>query len=287
MTSSIEQHINCEPKMEGRVFNIQRYSLNDGTGIRTVVFFKGCPLTCPWCSNPESRSHEIEYVIRAGKCIHCEICLKTVEDCPSGAYEQIGKDMTVDEVVKELKKDSVFYFSSNGGVTLSGGEVLAQAPFAIELLTRLKSIGIRTAIETAGFGGRKPLLKLAALCNEVLYDFKIMDADKAKEVIGVDLKVVLDNFKALVDAGVKVIPRIPLIPGYTMSESNLDKILEFLKPFNLDELHLLPFHQFGAGKYENLKMDYKLKDVLPPEEHEIEEYKKRCELQGYKVIIGG
>lgn len=274
MTSSIAQHINCEPQMEGRIFNMQRYSLNDGTGIRTVVFFlKGCPLACPWCANPESRSHKVEYVIREAKCIHCDICPKTVEDCPSGAYERIGTDMTVDEVMKELKKDAVFYFTSNGGVTISGGEVLAQAPFAIELLKRLKAIGIRTAIETTGFGSRTQLLKMAALCDEVLYDFKIMDAAKAKEIIGIDLELVLRNFKAVVSSGVKVIPRIPLIPGYTMTISNLEKILAFLKPFELKELHLLPFHQFGASKYETLKMEYKLTNTKVPSVSEVEAYK--------------
>ncbi|PSW06563.1 [formate-C-acetyltransferase]-activating enzyme [Photobacterium lipolyticum] len=276
---------------EGRVFNIQRYSLNDGQGIRTVVFFKGCPLTCPWCANPESRSPKQQMIKREAKCIHCDVCVldtkESIDECPSGALEVVGNNMTFDEIVAEIEKDSVFFRTSGGGVTLSGGEVMAQAPFAIELAKRLKGLNYPVAIETTGQGNQRHLLALGKLCDEVLYDFKIMDAERAKSITGIDLPKVLDNFNALIKAGVNVIPRLPLIPGYTLDLMNVDRVLRFLQPFELDEIHLLPFHQYGANKYDNLKLNYLLKDVPVPSPNEIEAIRRHVEAAGYQVIIGG
>jgi len=141
------------------ILNIQRYSLHDGAGIRTIVFFKGCPLKCPWCSNPESIGFEAEKVKMESKCIHCKHCSFDVEECPSGAITEFGKYMTVEEVVAEVQKDIVFYRTSKGGVTLSGGEVLAQSTFALELLKALKNLGIDTVIETSGQGSTENLIK--------------------------------------------------------------------------------------------------------------------------------
>ncbi|MFM2481361.1 [formate-C-acetyltransferase]-activating enzyme [Celerinatantimonas sp. YJH-8] len=273
--------------MRGRIFNIQRYSLHDGAGIRTVVFFKGCPLHCPWCSNPESRSPDIQYVRHEQQCLHCQACTHDVETCPSGAYQQIGQDMTIDEIVAICKRDAVFYRTSSGGVTLSGGEVLAQAPFATALLQRLQQAGFRTAIETTGHGGQKPLLKMAASCNEILFDLKIINPEQAKAIAGIHSQQVLDNFRALSLGGYPVIPRIPLIPGYTMSEVNLNEILDFLAPLPVTEVHLLPFHQLGSNKYTLLNMDYALKDTPVPETDQIQLIKDRFSQVGYAVTIGG
>ena len=140
MTSSVVPLTDCRAKPaeeRARIFNIQRYSLNDGAGIRTMVFFKGCPLHCPWCSNPESRSREAAFIRREAKCIHCGTCALDVDECPSGAYQQMGTDYTLDELLREVMKDEVFFRVSGGGVTLSGGEVLSQAAFATRLLTRI------------------------------------------------------------------------------------------------------------------------------------------------------
>lgn len=274
-----------------RIFNIQRYSLNDGEGIRTVVFFKGCPLTCPWCANPESRSPKAQVIKREAKCIHCEVCVldsgDPIDECPSGALEVVGSEMTLEDVLAEIEKDSVFFRTSGGGVTLSGGEVMAQAPFAIALAKRLKALGYPVAIETTGMGNQKHLLELGQQCDEVLFDFKIMNPARAAQVTGIDLHRVLDNFRTLVEAGVNVIPRLPLIPGETMNLLNVDRVLSALKPYAINELHLLPFHQYGAGKYENLKMEYQFKQVAVPTKQDVDAIKRHVEAAGYQVSIGG
>lgn len=270
-----------------RIFNIQRYSLHDGSGIRTVVFFKGCPLSCPWCANPESRSHQTTYMRRMAKCLECEECEMDVDECPSGAWEQVGTDMTLDEVLAQVAKDDVFFDTSQGGITLSGGEVLNQPYFAIELLTRLKQLGYRTAVETSGHGSTTQLLRIGQLCDEVLFDFKIMDKERAKQVVGLNLDKVLENFTRLVEQGVHVVPRLPLIPGYTLDLINIDRVIRFLKPFDVAEIHLLPFHQYGANKYQTLGMEYLMKDVAVPTQSEVEAIRSHVEAHGYRVVIGG
>ncbi|MBC7002426.1 [formate-C-acetyltransferase]-activating enzyme [Photobacterium sp. BZF1] len=270
-----------------RIFNIQRYSLHDGSGIRTVVFFKGCPLSCPWCANPESRSHQTTYMRRMAKCLECEECEMDVDECPSGAWEQVGTDMTLDEVLAQVAKDDVFFDTSQGGITLSGGEVLNQPHFAIELLTRLKQLGYRTAVETSGHGSTTQLLRIGQLCDEVLFDFKIMDKERAKQVVGLNLDKVLENFTRLVEQGVHVVPRLPLIPGYTLDLLNIDRVIQFLKPFDVAEIHLLPFHQYGANKYQTLGMEYLMKDVAVPTKSEVEAIRSHVEAHGYRVVIGG
>lgn len=290
MTSSVVPLTDCRGHAEGthaRIFNIQRYSLNDGVGIRTIVFFKGCPLHCPWCSNPESRSRDAVFVRREARCIHCETCALDVGECPSGAYQRMGTDYTLDALLREVMKDEVFFRVSGGGVTLSGGEVLSQAPFATLLLKKLKAQGIATAMETTGHGNRAALLELARYCDEVLYDFKIMEAVRAHEVTGINLHRVLENFAALCAQGARVIPRLPLIPGYTMTLGNLERALEFLAPFHLPELHFLPFHQYGANKYPLVDLDYTMADIQPPSEDDIAPYIRRAEAAGYRVTVGG
>lgn len=270
-----------------RIFNIQRYSLNDGRGIRTVVFFKGCPHSCPWCANPESISPKIETVRRESKCLHCAPCLRDVEECPSGAFEHIGRDVTLDELEREVMKDEVFFRSSGGGVTLSGGEVLMQAPFATALLQRLRRWGIHTAIETAGDAPISRLLPLAKQCDEVLFDLKIMDADRAKTVVKMNLPRVLDNLLRLAEEGISVIPRVPLIPGFTLSEANMNRVLAFLIPSGIRQLHLLPFHQYGEPKYRLLGHEWTMSQVAVPTEEEIVTMQQMAERAGFLVTLGG
>lgn len=275
------------PSPTARVFNIQRYSLNDGEGIRTVVFFKGCPLKCPWCANPESRSIEQVNIRRESKCLHCDVCEQDVDECPSGAFEQVGYDVTVEELIAEIAKDDVFYQTSGGGVTLSGGEVLVHGKFCIELLKQLKKLGYKTAIETSGHGNGNHLVEMAKYCDEILFDFKMMNREQAKDVIGINLDKVLKSFDALKLASCKLIPRLPLIPGYTLDLINVDKVLHFLAPYSLEELHLLPFHQFGSSKYETLGMTYSMKDTPVPTKQEVDAIQRHVEAHGYKVVIGG
>jgi pyruvate formate lyase activating enzyme len=291
MTLSAAPRISCEVIETradvARIFNIQRYSLNDGRGIRTVVFFKGCPHSCPWCANPESISPKIETVRRESKCLHCAPCLRDVEECPSGAFKHIGRDVTLDELEREVMKDEVFFRSSGGGVTLSGGEVLMQAPFATALLQRLRRWGIHTAIETAGDAPISRLLPLAKQCDEVLFDLKIMDADQAKAVVKMNLPRVLDNLLRLAEEGISVIPRVPLIPSFTLSEANMNRVLAFLIPSGIRQLHLLPFHQYGEPKYRLLGHEWTMSQVAVPTEEEIVTMQQMAERAGFLVTLGG
>lgn len=273
--------------MKALILNIQRYSLHDGTGIRTIVFFKGCPLKCPWCSNPESISFEPQKVKMESKCVHCTHCSFDVDECPAGAITQFGKYMTVAEVMTEVQKDMIFYRTSGGGVTLSGGEVLSQSSFAKELLMQLKSLGINTAIETSGQGNTQNLIELATYLDLILFDLKIMDERKSKLILGADINLIKENIKALVKMNKKVIPRVPLIPGYTTDEGNINAIINFVKSLNLKEIHLLPFHQYGSNKYKLLNLDYKLKVEAALSSNVIEKIANQMKNNGLTVIVGG
>jgi len=291
MTLSAAPRINCEVidtrADVARIFNIQRYSLNDGRGIRTLVFFKGCPHTCPWCANPESMSSKIETVRRESKCLHCAPCLRDADECPSGAYERIGRDVTLNELEREVMKDDVFFRSSGGGVTLSGGEVLMQAPFATRLLQRLRRYGVHTAIETAGDAPLSRLLPLAQQCDEVLFDLKIMDPEQARAVVNMNLPRVLDNLNRLLAEGINVIPRVPLIPGYTLHPANITRVLEFLIPSGIRHLHLLPFHQYGEPKYRLLGRTWTMRHVATPDAETVAAIRLQVERAGFQVTVGG
>ncbi|ALR74844.1 [formate-C-acetyltransferase]-activating enzyme [[Enterobacter] lignolyticus] len=291
MTLSAAPRISCEVLETradvARIFNIQRYSLNDGRGIRTVVFFKGCPHRCPWCANPESLSPHIHTVRRESKCLHCSPCLRDADECPSGAFENIGRDVTLDALVQEVMKDEVFFRASGGGVTLSGGEVLMQAPFAARFLARLRQLGVHTAMETAGDAPLSRLLPVANQCDEVLFDLKIMDARQAKLVLNLNLPRVLANFCHLAASGICVIPRIPLIPGYTLSQENLQRVLAFLQPTGVTVLHLLPFHAYSEPKYRLLGRDWTMKGIPAPSADEVGALRQRAEQAGFQVTVGG
>lgn len=292
MTSFAAPRISCEvvePRGEdvARIFNIQRYSLNDGEGIRTVVFFKGCPHTCPWCANPESMSPKIETVRRESKCLRCATCLRDADECPSGAFERIGRDVTLDALEKEVMKDELFFRTSGGGVTLSGGEVLMQAPFATRFLARLRRWGVACAIETAGDAPSGRLLPLAHLCDEVLFDLKIMDPLLAKAVANINMPRVLENLRLLVREGINVIPRLPLIPGYTLSPENLQQALTQLSSLGIKQVHLLPFHLYGAPKYRLLGRRWTMGEVKAPAAQEIARLREMAEDAGFQVTLGG
>lgn len=291
MTLSAVPRISCdliETRADvARIFNIQRYSLNDGRGIRTVVFFKGCPHTCPWCANPESVSPKIETVWRESQCLHCAPCLRDADECPSGAFERIGRDISLDALEREVLKDEIFFRASGGGVTLSGGEVLMQAAFATCFLQRLRQWGIHTAIEIAGDAPLSRLLPLARQCDEVLFDLKIMDVEQASVVINMNLPRVLDNLISLTREGINVVPRVPLIPGFTLSEENMARVLAFLLPSGVRQLHLLPFHQYGEPKYRLLGQEWVMQGVNPPSMADIASMRLMAENAGFQVTVGG
>ena len=291
MTSSAAPRISCEVTEmradKARIFNIQRYSLNDGQGIRTVVFFKGCPHRCPWCANPESLSPRIETVRRESKCLRCVRCRQDADECPSGAWEHIGRDVTLEQLERDVLKDEIFFRASGGGVTLSGGEVLMQAEFATRFLQRLQQLGIRTAIETAGDTAFSRLLPLAQACDEVLFDLKIMDAERASEVLNINQPRVLDNFERLLKEGMRVTPRLPLIPGFTLTDENVAQILAFLAPLPIAEVHLLPLHQYGEPKYHQLDKVWQMAGIPAPAEQDIAPLREKVERAGYRVVMGG
>ena len=209
--------------MKGRIFRISRFTLNDGDGIRSTVFFSGCPLRCRWCHNPEGLD-------------------------PAGGYET-----DVDDIVSEVRKDMSFYASSGGGVTLSGGEPTLQHEFCAELLRRLKEEGINTAVETSGCVSQKHFAEALRCADCVLFDFKHFDADKLKEFTGADAKVILGNLEHLAAIGKSTILRCPIIPGVNDTEEHVRAIAELAKRLpNVREVHLLPYHDFGCSKYEEL-----------------------------------
>ncbi len=256
---------------KGLIFNHQRYSVHDGGGIRTLVFLKGCPLRCPWCSNPESRKQ-----------------VETTTWKKNGRIEQIGQWWSVEELLDEVLKDEIFYRTSGGGVTLSGGEVLMQAEFASEFLQELKELGIHTAIETTGCFPVERLKKLVPYVDQVLFDLKIMDHDKAKRVIGLDQKIVQENFDYLLtQEQLQVIPRVPLIPEFTTNEKNIQQIIAFLNKRSVQEVHLLPFHQYGSSKYDYLGWEYSMKEAQTLKQVEIEKIKMKFEEAGISANIDG
>ncbi|GCF95062.1 formate-C-acetyltransferase]-activating enzyme [Enterococcus florum] len=256
---------------KGLVFNIQRYSVHDGGGIRTIIFLKGCPLRCPWCSNPESRKSVAPSTWRK-----------------HGKKETIGCWRSTGELVDEVMKDEIFFRTSGGGVTLSGGEVLMQADFAADLLKEFHELGVHTAIETTGCFPVEELQKITPFLNQVLFDLKIMDPKSSKQVLGLSVSLVKENFAFLLAQDhLDVIPRVPLIPGYTTSEENLQALIEYLQEKEIKMVHLLPFHQYGSSKYDYLGWEYTMQEAVPLTSLAVEQIRQRFLAQGISANIDG
>ena len=244
--------------VKGTVFNIQRFCVNDGPGIRTTVFLKGCPLSCVWCHNPESQRFEPEILFYKDKCTGCGRCkCVTAADrdfvCFNGAKEICGKTVSANEVTAEVLKDKPFYENSGGGVTLSGGEPLAQYDFSLELLKKAKENGIHTAIETCGYAEKSKILEIAKYVDLFLFDCKETDQELHKEYTGVDNKIILENLKALSDAGSKIILRCPIIPGFNDRAEHFKGISEIAgKLSGIEHIEVEPFHPLGESKYSAL-----------------------------------
>lgn len=279
---------------KGIVFNIQKFSIHDGPGIRTTVFLKGCPLKCKWCSNPESQLEQIQILYAKDKCVRCQTCVHT---CPQNAISMIGNHIhinfdqcvgclqcvdhcladalvhegeykTVQEVVDVCLQDIDFYEESGGGVTISGGEGMAQPSFLKELVTELKKHHIHMAIETTGYIKQETFQELAPLFDLLLFDVKHYDSDKHYAGTGVHNKLIRNNLKWAIAHGIEVLPRIPVIPDFNASLEDADGIGELLLQVHANKVQLLPFHQFGEKKYEQLNRDYTLKHekALHPED---------------------
>lgn len=274
----------------GCVFDIQRYSIHDGPGIRTVVFLKGCPLRCMWCANPESQRFSPELTYQAQRCTGCQTCVAAcpqqairVEEgrllvdrnrcvgcgtcakaCLFHALKLNGTQMSVDEVVKVVEKDLPFYKKSGGGVTLSGGEALAQPVFALELLKALKARGIHTAVETAGVVPENVLYRTEA--DLFLFDLKHIDDAAHRHYIGAGNQQILRNLEMLIAKGREVIVRMPMIPDVNMAPEVLHASGAFLQGIGAKKVHLLPYHRLGLAKYEFLDRAYSMEDTMPPDE---------------------
>ncbi len=298
---------------KGMIFNIQRFSVHDGPGIRTVVFLKGCPLHCPWCSNPESQHPEQEIMFYPNNCIGCRKCLavceagaidfelpervdrgkcincgKCTELCYAESLVMAGQEKTVENVLKTLKKDNVFYRNSGGGITFSGGEPLTQHVFLEEMLKGCKANGWHNAVETTGYTTKKILGRILPLLDLVLLDIKHMQNEQHKKVIGVSNKKILENAEFIANSGTRVIIRVPVIPGYNDDPENIRATARFAVSLNgVSELHLLPYHRLGQEKYGYLYRAYPYAGIVPLTRTDVVTLKKNVESCGLHCSIGG
>lgn len=247
---------------KGYIFNIQKFSLHDGRGIRTDVFFHGCNLRCGWCANPE-----------------CRIPLENPL-CEARAY-------TIEEIVTEVLKDKVFYDKSGGGVTLTGGEVFTQFDFALKLCRALREKGVSVALETAGFTDKNKFETLTRETDFVFIDCKHYDEQKFFEGTGGKLSVVTENIKELIRSGKEYCVRIPVIRGYNDALSDASNFCRLFFELGIKDIQLLPFHQFGEKKYQNLGLKYKYANVPPLHEEDLAEYREIFIGNGFNAEIGG
>ncbi|MGL6106208.1 trans-4-hydroxy-L-proline dehydratase activase [Romboutsia sp.] len=297
------------------IVSIQRYSIHDGDGIRTTVFFKGCLLNCWWCHNPESQSFKKELMFNKEKCSNClkctQICENNTEDsnqtvkyhrekcklcetcldiCINNAREIVGKEYSVLDLIKEVEKDSMFYESSYGGVTLSGGEVMVQdIEFLTTLVKRLKKKGYNIAIDTCGFAPQSNYESILPYVDTFLYDIKLMDSEKHIKYMGKDNELILSNLEYINKQGVNIYIRIPVIGGVNDNDEEIDKIINYLKAnINVKQVNLLPYHDIAASKYERLDIEYKGRELYIPSKEKMECIKSKFITNGFnKVEIGG
>jgi pyruvate formate lyase activating enzyme len=299
--------------MTGLVSNIQRYSVNDGPGIRTTIFFKGCPLSCAWCHNPESVLPQRELMLRPDRCIGCGQCLfacqhgavrweegRAVTDrlkcvgcgcCVEGCYAEaraiVGTEVSVDEAMSEIVKDAVFYRQSGGGVTFSGGEPFSQPEFLLGMLEACKAEDIHTAVDTSGHAAPELFGRAAGLVDLYLYDIKTLDDVRHRDFTGVSNSLILENLKRLAGHRTRVVVRVPVIPAVNDDLAGMQRIGEFVGGLGgIDEIHLLPYHSSGIDKYRRLGRTCGMVAVQPGAE-KLAQIAVELKKHVGRVVIGG
>lgn len=296
----------------GTIFNIQKFSIHDGYGIRTLVFMKGCPLKCLWCSNPESQRHQPEIMfvrkncIGCGKCVTlcpqgctnaedfsidrkaCTLCGICVKYCYANAKKTVGKEMSVYDVLEEIEKDWVFYHNSQGGLTVGGGEPTAQPKFVATLLNQCKKLALHTAIETCGFGDWERISPVLCAPDQIFFDLKHMDSIMHKKLTGVDNTSILENAERVAKKGKDITFRLPLIPGCSDSKENITQTGKFVAGLTGEnpqiKIELLPYHALGADKYKWMDIPYSLEELQAPDSRTVEHYNKLLESLGCNVV---
>lgn len=298
----------------GIIFDIKRYSIHDGPGIRTTVFLKGCPLSCWWCHNPESQSAFTEIIYRPERCIGCGACAqacpggaitltqrgyvadpdrcqgcgKCADVCPSEARERAGRDISVSELAREVEKDVLFFEESGGGVTFSGGEPLSQPDFLAAALGAVRELEIHAAVDTCGFAPRHVLERVAPLTRLFLFDLKIMDPVLHRKYTGVPNEEILGNLEWLAENRFETIVRIPVIPGINDTEDNIVSTGRFLSSLAVrPSVNLLAYHASALEKYRRIDMAYRLDGISPPPGDHMRDISDRLGMFGLNVSIGG
>ena len=297
------------------IFDVKRYAINDGPGIRATIFFKGCPLSCKWCHNPESISPSVQKLYTSSKCIgarecikvcdqraltltregiitdpeRCNLCGACADACPSKAIEMSGDPYSIEDILKIINKERVMFDHSGGGVTFSGGEPLMHHKFLIELLDTCGREGIHRTVDTTGFTSMDILLEVAKRTDHFLFDIKLMDAAKHKHFTGVSNKLILKNLRTLAATGASINIRVPFIKGVNSDEDNIRKTAEFISSLAGDKksVNLLPYHNIAQKKYEKLGMGYDLNYMREPSREEQEHALSIFQSFGIEAIIGG
>lgn len=288
--------------IQGSIFNIQRYSTQDGPGLRTTVFLKGCPLSCAWCHNPESQSPMSQLLRMENRCMGCGRCgpeevasgdtstrtCVDLEACPTGALQQVGRDVAAADLVKEVLRDRIFFDDSGGGVTLSGGEPLMQFDFLMDVLDRLGARGVHTALDTCGFAPWRDLEAAAARSSLVLFDVKLMDEVRHRQATGQSNRVILENLRNLARVHEQIWIRVPVIPGVNDDRVNMEATARFLAPLpGVRQVDLLPYHPTGVAKFARLGKAYALAGTPSPTHDQMEELAALFRARGLTTTLGG